>query len=164
MDNIFVTSDPHYGHANIIRYCNRPFINVEEMDYSLINNWNSVVDDNDTVIVNGDFMFYKNDTGIFNRLKGKKILVKGNHDKKAVFSLGWESMHDIYDFSYLGKHFVMCHYPIAQWNNRGHGSLHLYGHIHDEQNAKVEVIPNRYNICVEMTNYFPVNLETYLGV
>ncbi len=158
MNNIFVTSDPHYGHANIIRYCNRPFINVEEMNYSLINNWNSVVDDNDTVIVNGDFMFYKNDTGIFNRLKGKKILVKGNHDKKAVFSLGWESMHDIYDFSYLGKHFVMCHYPLYEWNNRGHGSLHLYGHIHD----KFIDIHNAINICVEHTNYKPVNLENFI--
>jgi len=58
----FAISDPHFGHGNIIRFCNRPFSSVETMDQALMDNWNNVVGDYDTVIMNGDFMFYKVDT------------------------------------------------------------------------------------------------------
>jgi calcineurin-like phosphoesterase family protein len=161
-NKIWVYSDPHYGHANIIKFCNRPFSSVEEMDSTLIKNHNSVVGDNDLVICNGDFMFYKNDTGIFNSLKGHKILVKGNHDHKVAFSLGWESVHTRYEFVHNSKHVVMDHYPLENWNKKFHGSIHLYGHVHDENGAsKVSNIPRRYNICVEMIGYKPVDLDFY---
>jgi calcineurin-like phosphoesterase family protein len=159
MSKLWVWSDPHFGHANIIRFCNRPFANVEEMDQGLIDNHNAVVGPEDTVICNGDFQFYKNDMGIFEKLAGKyKILIKGNHDHKVTRKMSWDAIHDVYEFVHNSKKIVMFHYPIESWNNKFHGSIHLYGHTHSEDMPAIE---NRYNICVEKTNYQPVNLDAY---
>ena len=80
---IFFTSDLHFGHEGIIRMCNRPFQTLEEMDETLIKNWNSLAKPKDKVYVLGDFfMYYKKPKlrEILNRLNGTKILIKGNHD------------------------------------------------------------------------------------
>jgi calcineurin-like phosphoesterase family protein len=155
---VFGVSDTHFGHANIIRFCDRPFSSVDTMDQALIDNWNSVVEDNDLIIHNGDFQFYKQDMGIFQKLRGRKILVKGNHDHKVTFNMGWEAVHDVFEMSHNSKKVVFFHYPIESWNNMFHGSIHLYGHVHSTDAVK---IPNRFNICVEKTNYTPVNLDVY---
>jgi len=78
--NVWFTSDSHFGHANIVKYCSRPFKNVNNMDHCLINNWNSVVKDNDLVIHLGDFSFQSGN--YLPHLKGNILLVKGNHDNK----------------------------------------------------------------------------------
>lgn len=79
----FYISDTHLGHSGIIRYDNRPFMNVDEMDETIIQRWNDVVSDADTVYVLGDFSWYKEDKTleILNRLSGRKVLIKGNHDR-----------------------------------------------------------------------------------
>ena len=80
---IFFTSDQHYGHFNIIRYCNRPFSSVEEMDETLIQNHNKKVRQSDIVYMVGDLAFHKDRAQIIallKRLNGRKILVTGNHD------------------------------------------------------------------------------------
>lgn len=70
MSNTFVTSDVHFGHNNIIKYCNRPFQNSDEMDITIINNWNKIVNPDDEVYILGDFALIKaeNDKLKFNRL------------------------------------------------------------------------------------------------
>lgn len=80
---IFFTSDLHLGHANVICHCNRPFASVEEMDETLIRNWNQRVKTNDTVYVLGDLMFrnQKPPEEYLDRLKGRKHLITGNHDR-----------------------------------------------------------------------------------
>ena len=80
--NIYFTSDQHFNHANIIRYCNRPFDSVEEMNEHIIKQYNSVVRDEDVVYFLGDIGM-GNITQIIKRLKGVKILVQGNHDKRG---------------------------------------------------------------------------------
>jgi calcineurin-like phosphoesterase family protein len=79
---IYFTSDLHFGHANIIKYCDRPFDNTDEMAKALIGNWNSVVDHEDTVFVLGDFAMGDREANVplARHLNGKKILVAGNHD------------------------------------------------------------------------------------
>jgi calcineurin-like phosphoesterase family protein len=154
----FVISDNHFGHKNIIKYCNRPFFSVDEMNSYMIFQWNSVVQDDDTVIHGGDFMFYKNDTGIFNSLKGEKILVRGNHDHKATLNLGWEKVVDRLDFVHNNVNVVIDHYPLVEWNRKTHGSIHLYGHVHDTEMIE---IPNSFCICVEKIGYAPVSLDNF---
>jgi calcineurin-like phosphoesterase family protein len=80
---IFFTSDLHFGHANIIQYCNRPFNSVEHMNGVLMSNWNSVVTEDDKVIVLGDFAMGKisETLPVAERLNGMKFLVPGNHDR-----------------------------------------------------------------------------------
>ena len=81
----FFIGDTHFGHSDIIGFENRPFTNVNEMDESLINNWNQAVSDEDKVFMIGDFSFYTKETttDICLRLKGHKILIKGNHDTNS---------------------------------------------------------------------------------
>ena len=82
---IFFYADPHFGHANIIRYCKRPFANVKEMNGKLIKNYNHLIMDSDIVYFLGDVGLGKSEElmPIFKKLKGKKILIKGNHDKAS---------------------------------------------------------------------------------
>lgn len=80
---IFITSDFHFGHANIIRYCRRPFASVEEMDRELVERYNSLVTDLDTVYVLGDVTMGR-DLGLAGTLRGRKKLLMGNHDKLPV--------------------------------------------------------------------------------
>jgi calcineurin-like phosphoesterase family protein len=77
----FFTSDPHYWHANIIKFCARPYADVEEMNEALVRNWNEIVRPEDTVIVVGDFsLAFRSVETFTRRLNGRKILVAGNHD------------------------------------------------------------------------------------
>lgn len=79
----FYISDTHLGHSGIIRYDNRPFMSVEEMDETIIQRWNDVISGEDTVYILGDFSWYKEEKTleILNRLIGRKVLIKGNHDR-----------------------------------------------------------------------------------
>ena len=78
---VYFTSDLHLGHSNIISLCNRPFVNIEEMDKVLIENWNRKVKKNDTVYVMGDIVWDKKKVAYYmEQLTGRKILVIGNHD------------------------------------------------------------------------------------
>ena len=81
-------SDLHFGHANVIRFDDRPFSDVAAMEDALIQNWNSVTDQNDTVYILGDFCWGKEDEWkrILPQLKGNKVLIRGNHDIKEMSS------------------------------------------------------------------------------
>ena len=84
---VFVTSDTHFNHTNIIRFCNRPFKNVAHMNETIISNWNRVVGPEDTVFHLGDFCLGGSAEwiNVLNRLNGKKYLISGNHDIKNLW-------------------------------------------------------------------------------
>ena len=84
--SIYYISDLHFGHANIMKFDNRPFNSVEEMNKALIDNWNSVVTDKDTVMILGDFCWGLEDEwiSILNKLRGTKQLILGNHDHLRI--------------------------------------------------------------------------------
>jgi len=140
MSNIYVTSDLHFSHRNIIDFCNRPWDTVEEMNEGLISNWNSVVGPKDQVYILGDFAFGgpKRLEYAVNRLNGQKYLVKGNHDyfknlKKAPGAFAW--IKDYYELKLedkkgIKRRIVMSHFPMSSWHGMGHGAIHLHGHTH----------------------------------
>ena len=98
---IYFTSDLHFSHYNIIKYCNRPFESVDKMNNILINNWNKIVKENDEVYILGDITLGDNEKYL-NRLKGSKYLIKGNHDKiRTHENLKW--VKDYYELKY-NKH------------------------------------------------------------
>lgn len=82
----FVFSDPHFGHKNIITFkdsdgkLTRPFSSVEEMDEHMVTNINSVVNKKDTIYFLGDVVINRKALPIFDRINGRKVLIKGNHD------------------------------------------------------------------------------------
>ena len=176
--NIFVTSDTHFSHANIIKYCNRPFSNVDEMNQKLINNWNEIVSPDDLVFHLGDFQMLKDYSILsdkMNRLNGDKILIKGNHDyctNEEYLNSGFKDVVQLWEGILFNTKFVMCHYQMMTWNWSHQGSIHLYGHEHDRQQyipnhelySKLYISEKKYNVCVDANNYKPVNIKNIINI
>lgn len=158
MANIYVTSDTHFNHKNIIEYCNRPYSSVEEMNKAIIDNWNSVVKDEDTVYMLGDFCLGGKEVikELCSQLKGHKILIKGNHDhgtNTTYKEAGFESIFGeqvIVYFEHLDKTIHFSHHPKEDAHY-----LNLYGHVHDKP-CDDEM---HKCVCVELWNYTPVLLD-----
>lgn len=133
--NEFITSDTHFGHANVIRYSNRPFSSVEEMDEKLIARWNAKVPQGGVVYHLGDVALCREDraAGILKRLNGSIRLVKGNHDKNIRGDLAkrFEWIKDYYEtYTDDDVKVVMFHYALLTWNKSHYGSWMLHGHSH----------------------------------
>ena len=167
---IYFTSDQHFMHENVLR--SRPvFSSIDEMDEALIENWNKTVHQNDTVIIVGD-LFYRNRSDpaeYLKILKGKKILVKGNHDLSWLKHLSDEEMRryfeSISEFYALKRDKVklrFCHYPMISWESSRHGSILICGHIHGRKDGfEVEMfkkVPFAFNAGVDINDYKPVTL------
>lgn len=135
----FFTSDLHFGHENIIKYCKRPWATVQEMDEALIANWNSVVGKEDEVWNLGDAGFCCSDTHLLQclkRLNGKHHFVMGNHD--IITEKLWLKDTFLFDkwcFGYQeltiqDQNIVLCHYAMREWHHNLRGTWHLFGHTH----------------------------------
>lgn len=111
---IYFTSDQHLGHPAIISMQNRPFRDIEDMNRTIINNYNSIVHKDDTVYILGD-IYHRLPVDTANdliaELKGRKILATGNHDKKYHQRL-FEGIYDFKTVSLNGKYFTLMHYPM----------------------------------------------------
>jgi calcineurin-like phosphoesterase family protein len=160
MNNYF-TSDLHFGHQNIIKYCNRPWETVAKMDEQLITNWNMKVDHDDTVWCIGDMFFCEAGRAkeIMGRLNGKKNLILGNHDKMIrnqvpVQNLFEKIYPDLHAETINGIYVVMCHYPLLSWNRAFRGAYMLHGHVHSKVPTNGE--HRRYDVGVDANNYAPV--------
>ena len=166
---IYFISDTHFGHEAIISYCHRPFRSIDEMNETLIKNWNETVSDNDTIYFLGDFSFcgYEKTRDILNRLKGKKIIIVGNHEKKGIqglLNLGWDVAFEtpIEIMENLPKiglvNLILSHQPQYISDNK----FNIHGHIHD---AKLEseypdMNPkNHLCVSVEKIDYKPISLQ-----
>ena len=126
----FYTSDHHFGHYNIIKYCNRYVYcqTVEEMNQILIDKWNSVISEKDIVVHLGD-VYFKNIECLDN-LNGRKYLILGNHDIKNEYYLKrYFTIMDTISIEHDNK-LVLSHYPIKDWPHKYQGYLHLHGHSH----------------------------------
>ena len=141
MSNHWFTSDVHFFfHKNIIKYCNRPFLSVEDMNEQLINNWNNCVSIDDNIYSLGDFAFCKIGQlkEILSRLNGNITMITGNHDetiidyKDELIAEGYVKEIVPYKEIRVNNQFIcLFHYGQRVWN-RGHkGSWQLYGHSHN---------------------------------
>ena len=146
---IYVTSDLHFGHKNIIKYENRPFNKIEEMDKAIIDLWNETINDEDLIYILGDFSWYKGEktNEILKTLKGNKILIIGNHDenflKDKKFNRNLFKEICYYKELKINKtKIILFHYPIIDWNGKNNGSIHLYGHVHTMINKDTEYMNN----------------------
>lgn len=132
----YYISDLHFGHANVIRFDNRPFGNVQEMEDTIISNWNNKVKNEDEVYILGDFCWgLKNEwIRLLDRLNGHKYLILGNHDLKQFppelkNKFAWIGhLKEIVDDD---KHIIMCHYPILFYRCGYNPKQYMFcGHIH----------------------------------
>ncbi len=136
----WVTSDLHFGHKNIMKFCPQSRArykdDVDFMNEEMIREWNATVAVDDLIYILGDVAFLPADkaTKIMQRLNGRKILVEGNHDRKLLndpaFRGCFAEVHKYLDINYDGTKVVMFHYPIAEWDQMHRGAVHLHGHLH----------------------------------
>lgn len=163
----YFTADPHFGHNNIIKYCNRPFANVYEMDEKLIANYNRVVGPEDTCYFLGDLGFCEAAylRGLLKRMYGRKILVFGNHDNVIrknleLFNDVFAEFHELVEISVDKQRLVLCHYPLLAWP-RG---IMLHGHCH----GTAKYPDNNYgdkrilDVGVDCHGYAPIGIPTIL--
>lgn len=168
---IFFSADTHFGHQNIIKYCNRPFSNVKEMDEAIIKNWNKVVTKSDLVWFLGDISFYKNEQdtlNILNRLNGSINAVLGNHDERLspkilkrfnyVVNFGTEiKVQDPLASNGKYQHIVLCHYAMKVWNKSHRSSWQLYGHSHGSLKDDPHAL--QIDVGVDNHDYTPISYE-----
>jgi calcineurin-like phosphoesterase family protein len=166
---IFYTSDLHFGHENVIKYCNRPFKSTDEMDDCLIKNWNSRVTPNDTVYIVGDLIYRSKRAPdwYLRQLNGTKYMIMGNHDRpldaedfeREKYFAGISNYMVISD---CGKRIVLFHYPICEWYGMNRGNLHIFGHVHSANSPTFKIMCQRdgaYNAGVDLNFYLPVTLD-----
>jgi len=155
----YFTADTHFGHRNIIKYCNRPFKSVHEMNETMIKNWNDVVDSRDTVYHLGDFGFKGIDL-ILPRLNGNIHLIHGNHDSSAVKrNKRFITSSPIKEIKINGIKTVLHHYSMRVWNASFHGSFHLFGHSH----GTLPPYGLSFDVGVDAWNFMPISEECILN-
>lgn len=158
---IYFSSDQHFGHSNIIKYCERPFSNVHIMDQVIFDNINEVVGANDTLYILGDFCFKgKKPIEYRSRIVCQDVhLIFGNHDKRSDYKddlQGFSSVQDVKEIIYCNQRIYLSHYPHRSWPASHKGSWMLYGHVHSRLNEE-DKASNRLTLDVGVdntTNYY----------
>lgn len=171
---IWLTSDQHLGHANIIKYTGRPFDNVTQMDDELIKRWNEVVEPDHTVYHLGDFTLGGEQKAkeYFRQLNGTVhvLLNTWHHDKfwlpHIMHTKNGEQVSLLMPLTVLevdvGGEWPLavnlCHYPLAEWDRKYYGALHCFGHAHGTH----QVAGRMMDVGVDCHDFYPVSLAVIL--
>jgi len=166
---IYAISDLHISHANIIRFCNRPFGDVHSMNKHITESWNKVVKPEDEVYMMGDFSFKINRNvvrRVVGALNGKKFFIKGNHDRTDILNnllnaklIEWWKYNHEFSYEYKNKkyEFILSHYPIYPIKDN---VICLFGHIHEK--ILSDSINGMFNVCIDNIGYEPISIETII--
>ena len=171
--NLFFTSDTHFWHSNIIKYCNRPFMDIEEMNEEIIKRWNDKIENDDLVFHLGDFAFcgpsqYKT---LLERLNGKITLVLGNHDWRNIKEGYMSKFNGIYQQLRIkvdDQRIYLNHFPFLCYEGSWRGVWQLFGHVHsgpynnggglDDPRLKM-LLPGQYDVGVDNNNFTPISYK-----
>lgn len=158
---IYLISDLHLDHTNIIKYCNRPFASIEEMNQTIVNNWNKTINDHGTVYFLGDMAFGRGSRKAsywLTQLKGKIVFIEGNHEET-----GKVQAHERLILKYNGGEFLLIHDPALKPKNWNGWTIHGHKHNNDLKGYPL-VNPARktVNVSVELVNYAPIELDAIL--
>lgn len=140
--------------------CNRP-TTIEDHDKWLIDIWNSTVQKKDEIYILGDVSMGNKilTEKILDKLHGNKHLILGNHDNNIHTSTRFGTITQIKDFwTKVGEdkfHIVLCHYPMASWNRKVHGSAHLFGHVH----GRLEGVGLSFDVGIDANDYKILSLD-----
>lgn len=164
MPEIFVISDTHFGHENIIKYCSRPFKTAEEMNWEIVKRWNSVVTPQDKVYHLGDVHMggksREQINQVLSALNGHKRLILGNHDngKDQLLLNHFEKITMWRAFKEFGL--LLTHAPVHE-STLTFGSFkakNVHGHIHQNKSPSGPYV----NVSVEVIDYTPINIKTLM--
>jgi calcineurin-like phosphoesterase family protein len=159
---IYFTADQHFNHQNIIKFVNRPWQWVWQMDEALIEIFNSIVTDNDEVYHLGDFAWKASPEDYLCRLRGKSHhLICGNHDKRDKCAKFFSTVQDVKLLKIQGiPQIWLSHYAHRSWPSSHHGSIHLFAHSHGTLRIDPEI--KCCDVGVDAWNYKPVSLNEIL--
>lgn len=170
LDKLYFTSDTHFGHFNISKYCDRPYTSRSEMDKDLIERWNNVVPEDGIVVHCGDFMLpHKEDLKeyqhYFHKLNGNILLCRGNHDRIPIITEQVEQLIASVDIAMIkvdGMKIMASHYPMLAYP----ADFQVFGHIHtlrDGTNHGVDgdveekLRSTQYDVGVDHNDFTPVS-------
>lgn len=168
---IYITSDLHFGHEREFLYGPRGFTTISEHDQKIIENWNSIVKDDDIVYVLGDIMLNDNINGrkCWNQLRGEKHVIWGNHDsdvRKEILAECHNTYLDGYSMPFKYKHynFYLSHYPSIVSNYDADKPLrarviNLCGHSHTQDKFKDFDKGLIYHVELDAHNNTPVSID-----
>lgn len=173
MSNVWFTSDTHFFHEQSFIYEPRGFTTAIEMNEAIVERWNEVVKEEDTVYHLGDVLMGHYDVNILKRLNGNIFLVSGNHDSLQKISDIYETgkvtntIHTSELLKFGKLNFFCCHYPVltANFDDR-HFSQHiisLHGHTHQISNWLFPENPFVYHVGLDSHNCYPVNLDEIIA-
>ena len=175
-EKTFFVSDTHFGHTNIIKYCNRPFNNADEMDAALIKNWNAKVPKDGIVYHLGDFAWGSINywEKIREQLNGEIILIYGNHDEKYLNNkLMYKLFKEVTPQKKIWINKIpiyMNHYPFLCFGGSYKGlnaTWQLFGHVHSNPRSEegldhkrlVNCFPTQYDVGVDNNNFTPISFD-----
>ena len=167
---IYFTSDLHFYHDNIIYHCQRPYWSSEDMNDSLIENWNEAVGPDDEVYILGDVTMEGPEKAwqMLSQLRGIKYLIRGNHDHFVdnadwqPYSWAFQWVKDYHELVWNNQKFVLFHYPIEEWADYYKGAVHLHGHQHNTSAYNLQQKQaglRRFDVGVDANGYAPVSVE-----
>ena len=170
-DKVWFTSDLHFWHKNICKYCDRPYESIEEMNQGIVDNWNSVVKEDDTVFVLGDLGFcgIEKLRPLMSQLKGKIFLIQGNHDSDKVVNKLYEEgiIKDYFkllevtivnDEECPNQQLTLCHFPMIDWYNKEKGGWMIHGHQHQLPETP-SCSPKHYDVGLDKNGMTPISFE-----
>lgn len=165
---IFYIADTHFYDRKCLTYDNRHFLGVNDMNDTIVRNWNSVVGKDDTVYVVGDFSYGTGGdvVSIAQRLAGHKILIRGNHDNDVNLKYAFEEIADYREVLTDEGRVILCHYPILSFKNmQKGGTVHIYGHVHNTYEAKITADTHRrlLNLGYKFEAYNVGCMQTYMN-
>jgi calcineurin-like phosphoesterase family protein len=156
---VWFISDCHFAHANIIKYCSRPFKDAEQMDNAIINNWNLMIKKDDIIYCLGDFCLGNKEAiqRYVSQLNGRKNLILGNHDRYKpteymTFGFEWASRFPILFDNFM----ILSHEPVFL-NKNCQPYINVHGHTHDSTPFKESGWA--LNISCEHTFYAPISYD-----
>lgn len=161
-ERVWITSDTHFNHKNIIKYCNRPFVDVENMNKELIERWNNTVAKDDIVYHLGDFMLGSRSglNTMVSKLNGRINIVLGNHDNLKYMDYINAGFNRVYDRPVLIQDYIiLSHAP--KFTNLSTPYINIFGHVHDDPNI-MTISPTGACVCCERWDYKPVLLDDIL--
>ncbi len=162
---IWFSADYHLSHRNIIKYCDRPFKNVEDMDNRILMNLKKRVRKGDILYFLGDLTFDKDCArDFFESFKSIQIhYIVGNHDNRAVIKLAEDycvKVSSLMDIKIEEQYITLCHYAMRVWNKSHFNSWQLFGHSH----GTLSTVGKQHDVGVDSNNFSPVSFENLLKV
>ena len=169
--HVYFTSDEHFFHTNIIKYCHRPYSSIEEMNKDFIKRFNEKVKEKNAITFHlGDFaLTYNIDkvNSIIEKLNGKHVFLAGSHDHwlEKIHRINQDKLfypyiHEILNVEIEGNLICLCHYQLTVWHKSHYNSFHLYGHAH----GKSKRIGRSMDVGVDCWNYYPLSYNEVINL